>query len=78
MPTVFNCKGYKFFFYSNEGFEPPHIHVRLQNSEAKFWMPGCQLVWDYNFNAKELREILNILEENKSFIMEKWNEHFNG
>lgn len=27
MPTVLRVDGYRFFFYSNEGNEPPHIHV---------------------------------------------------
>ncbi len=28
MPTVFRSGPYRFFFYSNEGSEPPHIHVQ--------------------------------------------------
>ncbi len=27
MPTVLVWNGYRFYFFSNEGFEPPHIHV---------------------------------------------------
>jgi hypothetical protein len=27
MPTVLRVKGYRFFFFSNEGAEPPHIHI---------------------------------------------------
>lgn len=27
-----------FFFYSNEGQEPPHIHVKAGGDEAKFWL----------------------------------------
>ena len=29
MPTVLRWEGYRAFFYSNEGSEPPHLHVRL-------------------------------------------------
>lgn len=78
MPTVLRIKGYRFHFFSNEGFEPPHIHVTSQNAEAKFWMPSGQLIWSYSFNSKELSEILTLLETNKDLIMEKWNEHFSG
>ncbi len=30
MPVVFRYKGYRFFFFSNEGdpLEPMHVHVR--------------------------------------------------
>jgi hypothetical protein len=27
MPTVLRIDGYRFFFFSNEGNEPVHIHV---------------------------------------------------
>ena len=37
MPVVFRYKGFRFFFYSNEGIprEPVHVHVRAGGSEAK-------------------------------------------
>jgi hypothetical protein len=36
MPEVFRKLGYVFFFYSNEGQEPMHIHVRKAGGFAKF------------------------------------------
>lgn len=77
MPTAFRAKGYRFFFYSNEGFEPCHIHVIGYGGEAKFWIPSCVIVWSYNFNATQLREVLGIIKENSKVIEEKWNEYFN-
>jgi len=40
MPVIFRHKGYRFFFFSNEGFplEPCHIHVRKGGAVAKFWI----------------------------------------
>ncbi|MFH0907956.1 MAG: DUF4160 domain-containing protein, partial [bacterium] len=40
MPIVFRYKGYRFFFYSNEGEpgEPLHIHVRKGEATAKIWL----------------------------------------
>lgn len=40
MPVIFRYKGYRFFFYSNEGSprEPVHVHVRGSDGEAKFWL----------------------------------------
>jgi hypothetical protein len=40
MPVVFRYKGFRFFFYSNEGNprEPVHIHARGEGGEAKFWL----------------------------------------
>ncbi len=36
MPEVFRTEGYVFFFFSNEGQEPMHIHVRRAGGYAKF------------------------------------------
>lgn len=32
MPTIFRIDGYRFFFYSGEGNEPPHVHVEFATS----------------------------------------------
>ena len=28
----------RFFFYSNEGSEPPHVHVESGDGTAKLWL----------------------------------------
>ncbi|MBC7467314.1 MAG: DUF4160 domain-containing protein [Bdellovibrio sp.] len=33
MPTILRKNGFRFFFYSNEGEEPAHIHVVGRNGE---------------------------------------------
>jgi hypothetical protein len=38
MPTVAQIGPYRFFFYSNEGDELPHIHVKREAKIAKFWL----------------------------------------
>jgi hypothetical protein len=38
VPTVLRVGPYRFFFYSNEGSEPPHIHVEAGGKSAKFWL----------------------------------------
>jgi hypothetical protein len=36
VPTILRAQGYRFFFFSNEGDEPPHIHVERAECAAKF------------------------------------------
>ncbi|MGF7140466.1 DUF4160 domain-containing protein [Roseimarinus sediminis] len=43
MPEVFRKYGFVFFFYSNEGSEPVHIHVRKAGGFAKFWIEPVEL-----------------------------------
>jgi hypothetical protein len=38
MPTVIRIGHFRFHFYSDEGSEPPHIHVRSPDGECKFWL----------------------------------------
>jgi len=80
MPKVFNWKGSRFHFFSNEGdpLEPIHIHVRKGPNLAKFWVdPVISLANNYGFVSKELNEFKVRIEENRELIKEKWDEHFN-
>ena len=80
MPVILRYKGYKFYFFSNEGepLEPPHVHVRKDECQAKFWLkPVVSLDESYGFSATELNELLKVVEENRELMEAKWNEHFN-
>ena len=43
MPTVLRWAGYRFDFFSNEGYEPPHIHVDKAGNSVKFWLVPVRL-----------------------------------
>ncbi|MCK1358467.1 DUF4160 domain-containing protein [Bradyrhizobium sp. 199] len=53
MPTVLRWGPYRAFFYSNEGNEPPHVHVRAANCEAKFWLHDLDVAVNAGFPAHE-------------------------
>lgn len=79
MPTVFRYQGFRFFFYSNEGDprEPVHIHVLSGEGEAKFWVgDDIILAKSTGFDARTLRTLSKIVEENRSLIEETWYEYF--
>ncbi len=80
MPVVLRYKGYRFFFYSNEGnpLEPLHIHVRKGEAVAKFWLsPDLSVAESFGMNSSELRELMKVAKKNKSLIERYWNEYFN-
>ena len=35
MPTILRLGSYRFYFFSDEGNEPPHIHVRFEENDCK-------------------------------------------
>ena len=76
MPVALRVKGYRFFFFSLEGDEPPHIHVEQAERFAKFWLNPVSLAKSRGFRSNELSEIQRIVEENRDTLLEKWNEHF--
>lgn len=76
MPTILRYKGYRFYFYSHEPNEPPHIHVDQDNLSAKFWLSPVFLARNIGFSGKELRKIQSIVESNQTNFLEAWNEYF--
>ena len=74
MPTVLRVGRDRFFFFSNENNEPPHIHVKAEGDQAKFWLNPISLASNYGFRAHELNEIERIIQEHKAELLEAWNE----
>lgn len=76
MPTVLRLNGFRFFFYSNEGTEPPHIHVEKAERYAKFWLTPILLAESSGFKSSELRQLEKLVEENRELFINAWDEHF--
>lgn len=79
MPVVFRYRGIRFFFFSNEGDprEPIHIHALRGEAEAKFWIyPSVQVADSAGFNARTLRELVQVVERHRPMIQWAWHEHF--
>lgn len=75
MPTALIKNGMKFFFYSNE-HQPRHMHISKGDNFAKYDLENGVFLINY-FNKNETRIIVEILIENKTLFLEKWNEYFN-
>ena len=78
MPTVLRVGAYRFYFYSNEKGEPPHIHVQRERFLAKFWLIPVALAGSKRFASHELRTLQKHVEENRERILEAWNEHISS
>lgn len=76
MPTILRIGRYRFFFYSNEGQELPHIHVEAGGDEAKFWLQPVRLAANHGFRARELNEIQQLVLEHEPEFVEAWDDHF--
>lgn len=76
MPTVMLIGRFRFFFYSNENQEPPHIHIKAAENEAKFWLRPVQLAFNYGFRSRDLSEIEQLVREHQTVLLEAWNGYF--
>ncbi len=76
MPTVFRSGPYRFYFYSHEPNEPPHVHVDREELSAKFWLDPVALARNYGFSARELNTLQSIVQANQARELEAWHGHF--
>jgi len=45
--------------------------------EAKFWLnPAVQMAYNYGYDSRTIRELLDLIEANRYLIEGKWNEFF--
>ena len=76
MPTVFREGPYRFYFYSHDIGEPPHVHVDRGNCSAKFWLSPVVLASNLGFSPKELRAIERLVVQHRVRLIEGWNAFF--
>ena len=75
MPTVLRTRGYRFYFYSHEPNEPPHVHVDRDDLSGKFWLQPVGLARNFGFAAKELRRIQKLVIQHQQELLEAWHGH---
>ena len=75
--------GYKFFFWSNENAEPPHVHVckgQQTSSATKFWITADGIELAHNKSQipqNDLKKIARYILENRAEILAAWFDYFN-
>lgn len=77
MPTLLRIAGFRFFFFSNEGDEPPHVHVERAEGYAEFWLqPEVRLAWSRKFRRRDITRLQQWIEQSQQSFLEKWDEYF--
>lgn len=81
MPTVLYIYGWRFFFYSNEGNEPIHIHAEKGDIECKFWILVDEVdikeAFAYNLTPAARQEARKIIFQHFDIIVQAWDTFFN-
>lgn len=76
MPTLLRWKGYRFYFYSADGWEAPHVHIYKDGKEAKLWLRDITVAINLGYNARELNEIVRATRDHQNAFLEAWNDYF--
>lgn len=76
MPTVLREGPYRFFFYSADSEEPPHVHIERESNQAKFWLDPVRLEGNSGFGRVEIRRIQRLVQENSRLLLRSWNDFF--
>lgn len=72
MPTILRIHGFRIGFYQADIQEPPHVHVRRQSGDAKFWLDPVELAEARGFADHEVGEIKRILESYQQQLLAAW------
>jgi len=76
MPTVLRVGAARFFFYSNEGSEPPHVHVERGDGFAKFLLQPVGSACSGRLRGHELRHLEHLVPEHSLEFLEAWRDFF--
>jgi hypothetical protein len=76
MPTILREGPYRFYFYSDEGQEPAHVHVYRDGNVAKFWLSNVTLAANYGFAARELNVMVQLIREHRNEFLKAWHGYF--
>ena len=72
MPTVLRDGPFRFYFFSHDIIEPPHIHVDRDDLSAKFWLEPVALAANFGFTPRDLRRIHALIVQNRAALLEVW------
>jgi hypothetical protein len=76
IPTILRVDGYRFYFFSHEPNEPPHIHVDKAGATLKAWLDPVALAKSRGYRPREIDAILALVAEHRQLLLEAWHEYF--
>ena len=76
MPTILRIGPFRFYFFSHEPNEPPHVHIDRDAATIKVWLEPVEVAKSRGFRAHEIGSIVEMVEDNCERLLEAWHEHF--
>ena len=76
MPTILRIGPYRFYFFSHEPNEPPHVHIDREQATIKIWLETLEVAQSRGFRPHEISGILTTTGEHRIALLEAWHEYF--
>jgi hypothetical protein len=78
MPTILRIGRSRFFFYSSDRAEPPHVHVEAGDGVAKFWLDPVRLAGSRGLARHEVSRLRQVVVDHRASLVRAWHAYFNG
>ena len=76
MPTILRIGAHRFYFYSHEPNEPPHVHIDRGEATIKVWLETLDVAKSRGFRAHEINAVVAMVDEHRPKLREAWHEYF--
>ena len=76
MPTIMRIGAFRFYFFSHEPNEPPHVQIDRDVATLKVWLDPVEVAKSRGFRAHEIAGIVAMVDEHGARLMEAWHEYF--
>ncbi len=76
MPTVLRIGAFRFYFFSHEPNEPPHVHVDRDAATIKIWLDTLEIAKSRGFRPHDMSAVVAMVADNQATLLEAWNDYF--
>ena len=75
-PTLLNRKehGYDVRLYTKD-HPPAHVHVFNGENEAKVGLDPMEILDNWGFRERELKQIMELIENNREMLLREWDQY---
>lgn len=72
MVTLLKVDGFKFYFWTQENFEPPHFHVSKGGGSAKYFLDPLKEAWVKGMSDEDKARMAELASANASKWLDEW------
>ena len=72
MHTLLKVDGFKFYFWTQESFEPAHFHVSKGGASAKWWLDPLREAWAKGLSDEDKARIAELAAANAGSWLGEW------